>query len=353
MNRPDESSTLSTADATSGTTTPPSAVEPVEDRPEFKTDPMPFEGVVVDALEEQPARVSTVKISQHAGCETTPQSLSASPTAPVWNTIEPSDVEWPTTHHDTSSLSAAPYSLFAASRRGKSHAHAGTYREDAVALAGVDAAWWMIAVADGAGSCRLSRVGASITTRAACATVESALRGGMVAEVAMHAAASASRQAILAEAARRACPVEDLSSTLLLLLWVADDEGGRVCAFQAGDGLIAVITASGALSRLTEGDSSEYAGSTHFFAGPTVAATWFSRFREVRLKESHRGFLVATDGVADDLVPLSINGPIITQEVSRAAASDDPPGTLLDVIGYEKRGSFDDRTLAVAWRGEG
>jgi hypothetical protein len=63
------------------------------------------------------------------------------------------------------------------------------------------------------------------------------------------------------------------------------------------------------------------------------------------------GFLIATDGVADDLIPLADNGPILAAELARLAALDGDAGVLLgEVLDYEKRGSFDDRTLVMAWR---
>jgi hypothetical protein len=63
--------------------------------------------------------------------------------------------------------------------------------------------------------------------------------------------------------------------------------------------------------------------------------------------------LVATDGVSDDLIPLAENGPILAQELRAVAAITSDAGKRLgELLDYEKRGSFDDRTLVIAWRPE-
>src|SRR5258708_14225559 len=56
---------------------------------------------------------------------------------------------------------AAHYRLVAASHRGKTHAHQGTFREDAVAVTATDY-WNIMAVADGAGTADLARVGSNL-----------------------------------------------------------------------------------------------------------------------------------------------------------------------------------------------
>ena len=55
--------------------------------------------------------------------------------------------------------------IVGASRRGQLHAHEGTFREDAFRTMAVDD-WSLIAVADGAGSHKLSRIGANQAVQA-------------------------------------------------------------------------------------------------------------------------------------------------------------------------------------------
>jgi hypothetical protein len=58
-----------------------------------------------------------------------------------------------------------------------------------------------------------------------------------------------------------------------------------------------------------------------------------------------------TDGIADDL-DLHRDGPAgFVQEIGRALlAAEQPAAALRDLIGYELRGSFDDRTAVVLLR---
>lgn len=266
----------------------------------------------------------------------------------AWSEREPDDATDAVPHADVQNLGfVGEYLVCGASRRGRSHAHSGTYREDAIVLsADADAPWWLIAVADGAGSCPLSRVGSGLATREAARYVRDTWQTGADLAKLVSAAAEASLLALQAEAGRRQCPLTHLSCTLLLLLV----SGGEAAVFQAGDGIVASISENGSLAILAQPDSEEFAGATHFLTGDHVRGTWTSRTRIVRLDPGPAGFLVATDGVSDDLVPYERNGPIITREISRIVAGDDPGLALLGLLGYEKRGSFDDRTLAVAWR---
>src|SRR5258708_11440536 len=60
--------------------------------------------------------------------------------------------------YSVSATGAAGYRLIAASHRGKTHAHQGTFREDAAAVA-TTPYWNIMAVSDGAGPAVLARVG--------------------------------------------------------------------------------------------------------------------------------------------------------------------------------------------------
>ncbi|MBA3825265.1 MAG: protein phosphatase 2C domain-containing protein, partial [Ktedonobacterales bacterium] len=93
-----------------------------------------------------------------------------------WRVQEPQDHTDPVPHTAVArSSGAGGWQALAASRRGKLHAHEGSYREDAFALS-THEDWLLIAVADGAGSCRLSRVGARVASEAAVAGMAGGLR---------------------------------------------------------------------------------------------------------------------------------------------------------------------------------
>src|SRR5690606_10935267 len=67
------------------------------------------------------------------------------------------------THTDQLCIDTADYQLIAASRRGRSHEHAGSFRDDDFSLMHIaNSDWSVLAVADGAGSAEYSREGSRI-----------------------------------------------------------------------------------------------------------------------------------------------------------------------------------------------
>ncbi|MBE7219783.1 MAG: protein phosphatase 2C domain-containing protein, partial [Caulobacteraceae bacterium] len=144
--------------------------------------------------------------------------------------------------------------VLAGTRRGRLHAHRGTYREDAFAHGGdrEDGRFWVFCVCDGAGSSRLSRVGAEITARGMVQRLSGALRAQAdswaalsVAELhpALGAAVvEAARRAVdfLGEAAAAAgAEPKDFRCTLLLTILYRHGDRTLACLSQVGDGFIA------------------------------------------------------------------------------------------------------------------
>ncbi len=280
--------------------------------------------------------------------------------APVskWRVREPEDTSDPVEPIAHDSRIAEGWHLFGASRRGKSHAHAGTYREDAFSMAigkhRKNQSWWALTVADGAGSCPLSRVGANLAVGTVCESLLQADRTGTAWLERLNVAVSEALTTLREESDRRECDLKDLSCTLLVLLfsWDRNFNGGFSSAFQAGDGLIACVDSGGFMEPMGSPDSEAFAGATHFLNSDYVKETWDSRFEHLVFLESPAGFLVMSDGVADDLVPYETNGPIIVRELIGIRDVDDPGRDLVEVLAYEKRGSFDDRTLVCALRSD-
>ncbi len=295
------------------------------------------------------------------------------PTA-QWRILEPTDRTDSVPHSEhTHQPGSAGWSMIAASRRGKLHAHEGTYRDDAYALGSADG-WNFIAVADGAGSCRLSRVGAHIATTAAIAALQAAATA-MAVQVALasdapgfpiprhhaqgleviqqHLAHSlhAAQRAVEAEARRRAIPVRDLSSTLLVLAHYPTAHGDQVLAGgQIGAGQILLVENDHQFRPLGEANVGFYSGETIFVPMPSsselercVWATWLPTPWLV---------LVMTDGIADDLYPPARQVPVLIQGITGVLRAHPADQHLLDLIAYEKRDSADDRTLAVLYRPE-
>lgn len=237
-----------------------------------------------------------------------------------------------------------------ASRIGKSHVQAGSHREDAfhiVAGSEENPSWFAVAVADGLGSCPFSRVGANFAVGNALSYIRAQPQGllSTAPRTVVSMAAYYGLAALRKRAEEMERPERELSCTLLLLLCVKRDDGYSVATFQAGDGLIAAATWEGALTELAKSDDFAFSGEVHPLNSRKVQETWEERSRVQLFKEPPHLLLVMSDGVADDLVPWKDNGPILVGELSKALAAEDPGEALLNVLAYEKKGSFDDRTL--------
>jgi Protein phosphatase 2C len=161
----------------------------------------------------------------------------------LWKDIEP-DPKLPFQKPHTASqrLLTPDASLVAASRRGRSHAHEGSFRDDDFAL-GYDEAsgWHYMVVADGAGSAKLSRrgskvacdavrepllaqfsssLGADFTAAVRRYGLNSDMASGQIIRTALYntlgAAALVARKAVEGEASANANKLRDYSTTLLL-----------------------------------------------------------------------------------------------------------------------------------------
>ncbi len=306
-----------------------------------------------DKPPEQPAPPETAPAEEHA-----PPPM---PTGAKWRVVEPQDRSDAVEHLVAEHLAGADgWQMIGASRRGKLHAHEGTYREDAFAL-GAHRGWQLIAVADGAGSCRLSRVGARIATQAAIAGMQAGLDrrwNGAVDDIGEHmlrqvicAGIEEAHAAVYTEAGKRDIPVKDLSSTLLLLAFGPTPSPQPFFAVgQIGDGMVlAVGEHDSDLQVLGAANKGYYAGETLFLPG-VAASEWEAHAFAQPADPLPRMVLVMTDGVADDLMPLQRQAPILVKGVRDVIAKPQPERELLDILGYEKRDSADDRTLAVLYR---
>lgn len=241
--------------------------------------------------------------------------------------------------------------MVGASQRGRLHAHEGTYREDAF-LTDHGAGWHMVAVADGAGSHKLSRVGSNLAVRLAIQAMKETFASEpptrSVATVALQKALEKSWNGLFEEAKNRGVDFKDLGTTLLLL--AHNPEKKLVSVAQIGDGLLAALSGDRTLHLLGKPESGEYSGQTLFLTNhkPEELAS------KVDTKELPGLILLLTmtDGVADDLYPPQEKLGSLIKALPPVVASEDPEAALLEMINYERQGSFDDRTLVVLCKRE-
>ncbi len=288
---------------------------------------------------------------------------------PQWEKKEPLD-QSDATPHEISDQRAleGPWKLAAASVRGKLHAHRGGWREDAFAhdlAPAADGTYAIVVVSDGAGSAPLSRVGSNLLCRETLAHLRDALtqsaplstdaqelreRDLPLLRVVLVEAARHALQKLNEEAAKRARPLSDFASTLLILVrreW----NGQQLCAaLQAGDGAIALWNDDNTLTLLGMADHGENSGETRFITTVGMEAELPSRVR-FSIRPNLHAVAAMTDGVADDYFPEATRLNQLFGAVLPLVENGDAPGAaLLRWIQYEKKGSSDDRALTLCWR---
>lgn len=298
--------------------------------------------------------------------------------------------------------------LIGACVRGRSHKHAGTNCDDWFEF-DIAQDWTIMAVADGVGSRKLSRVGAK---EACCAAVKilkedlqqvtlgertnrKHFRGrgndGRFSDTDMDQVEQALIRAMDAayhalEEARDARKdkqeyidllgqnpeVSDFSTTLLLAVhncFVLEDKSyDFIMSLQVGDGMIAAVNIDNKLMMLGKPDSGEFAGQTIPINNVKIRDDKEKRRRVFTTVQRLKAVMLMTDGVADDYFPndpgmLRLYEDLVKQEIITPAATSDQaarPEIEQPISAEEKlrrwldsyyvKGSFDDRTLVVLFR---
>ena len=282
---------------------------------------------------------------------------------PLWQENEPADPTDPTPHKISDNLMAPDgWHNAAASVRGKLHAHRALWREDAFAFGSAENAagsWSIVIVSDGAGSAPLSRVGANVACQAATGDLAGAL--GEIEtlsddinadlpriKAALVGAAQTALQFLRDEADKRQQPLNAFAATLLILVRRAYHDKQLCAALQVGDGAIALDCESG-LKLLGAADHGQHSSETRFLTTNGMEADFVNRVK-FSLPADLRATLVVSDGVSDDYFPEDKRLTEVFDALKPLAQSaEDAGAALLEWLGYEKKGSSDDRTLVLSW----
>ncbi len=252
----------------------------------------------------------------------------------------PDDIE-PYPEYRTSYESLDGMEITAARVRGKKHKHEGSNCDD----------WYeycllgdicIAAVSDGAGSKKLSRIGAKVASEAVCAYIKDKLaeidsyevrsslsldysspefisicsrlaellRNGFSAAFSAIEGASLVRQndeKITAMLGRK-CEIKDFSATLLTAVVIPLENGESfVITASVGDGMIAAVnvnkSSENALKILGNANNGGFSGETEFLDGITTGEKLAASTRIMR--GEFTSLLMMTDGVADDYYPYS------------------------------------------------
>ncbi|MFM6189103.1 MAG: PP2C family serine/threonine-protein phosphatase [Planktothrix sp.] len=167
------------------------------------------------------------------------------------------------------------WQVISASVTGKSHEKQNIPCQDAQGYKRLSDHQLIFAVADGAGSSKLSDLGANLAVKMALITLEEKITMGVQdAEILpwqdyLKAALTAAKTAIEAEAVTQETEIRELATTLIL--GIATPE--LVAVAQVGDGAIVVEDKTGNILELTIPTSGEYLNETVFLIAPNAIET--------------------------------------------------------------------------------
>ena len=279
--------------------------------------------------------------------------------------------------------------IVAASQRGRSHAHEGKPRDDHFQLHYCkETEWYVIAVADGAGSAKYSREGSRIACETAVSHCKAALSDSAEFEKAIQLfsdnseaaearklvgdkiysivgnAALKAHNAIKKEAERKdGAKLKDYATTLLLAICKRFEFGWAVASFWVGDGAMCVYDAEKhTADMLGMPDEGEFAGQTRFLTMSEIFADTTSFYQRLRFKiyPDFTALMLMTDGVSDPKfetdanlqnpdkwdalwIDLADNGVELIDDNEKSQEQ------LLEWLNFWDRGNHDDRTIAILY----
>ena len=281
----------------------------------------------------------------------------------------------------------------AASKRGRSHAHEGKFREDDFSLICDGLATWNVfAVADGGGAYKYSRRGSQIAAKTAVRRASQLLETYVTPLLANYPKAAneihtdhdvmgALYRALIGASFDAAKAVEneansfgreprEFSTTLLLVAVRKFQIGHVIVGFNIGDGASGVIYNKGtSVDLLCVPESGEFAGQTRFLGVSEFQdeASQASRLR-ISVLDTFDAIALMSDGVSDAKFPNdnSLSRPefwteLIFEDWGKKVLIDFDPSLqnfppssaelgqrAIDWLDYWATGTHDDRTLIVA-----
>lgn len=274
--------------------------------------------------------------------------------------------------------------IVAASQRGRSHAQEGKPRDDDFGLHYIkEHDWYIMTVADGAGSAKSSRKGSEI----ACKTVVDVCTSKIIEKLTefenqiiefnsdktnrkrivdslweiLGNAVFISVKNIDKEARLANRPIKDYATTLIVSICKKFKFGWFVGAFWVGDGGIGIYDKDNQLLKvLGESDGGEYAGQTRFLTMSEITQPP-ELYRRLRFEivEEFTALILMTDGITDPKFETDANllrvekwnelWNDLSTEVNFSHDNEDSSEQLLNWLDFWAPGNHDDRTIAILY----
>lgn len=280
--------------------------------------------------------------------------------------------------------------ILVSSKRGRSHANVGSFREDDFAFKELDNGWNIVVLGDGAGSAKLSRKGSTIACNAVVdyfsekASIDNMLEfdkllnqrqtktGEDTQNKLNHFVYNSLGKAALQVhkkleefGAKESIPLKDLNTTLIFTLFKKYDIGYALLSFGVGDCPIAVLDKDIAEVTLMNWiDVGEYGGGTRFITMPEIFKNekFASRFG-FKLIDDFSYLFMMSDGIYDPKFVVEANLPNIKNwkifladldgknehgvKVELKPDNDEIVKQFSAWMDFWSAGNHDDRTLAI------
>jgi len=311
----------------------------------------------------------------------------------LWKNLE-SDKQDPYWKEDNVTV-VAPFAdkkILVSSKRGRSHANVGSFREDDFAFGELDNGWSIAIVADGAGSAKFSRKGSAL----ACQCLLEYFKSKQAAEglvefdtlvqqhKADHNEATQKRlnhfiynnlgkgvfqvhKALEEFAAKNGMTLKDLSTTLIFTLVKKYDIGYALLSFGVGDCPMAVLNVKmSKVILLNWIDVGEFGGGTRFITMPEIFKNekFATRFG-FQLVDDFSYLFLMSDGIYDPKFVVEANLPNVKKwnefledlqgkyddhvKVDFQADNTETEKQLSEWMDFWSAGNHDDRTLAIVF----
>lgn len=282
--------------------------------------------------------------------------------------------------------------IVAASKRGRSHSQEAKPRDDHFKLYHMDNGWYIMAVADGAGSAKFSREGSRLACEEVVNYCSSQLSSSKPFEDAIFqynlhkdesenearktvgdyiykivgSAAFKAHKAINAEAALKQINVKQYATTLLLAICKKFEFGWFIANFWVGDGAICLYDRKKHTSKiLGVPDEGEYAGQTRFLTMSEIFTDSTSLYKRLRFNivDDFTALFLMSDGVSDPKFETDANlnntdkwdalwDDLKQNGVDLTDDNEETKDQLLSWLDFWSPGNHDDRTIAILYEGE-
>lgn len=302
----------------------------------------------------------------------------------LWKVIEPEAGQaFAKIHTDKNLINEPLYKIIAASRRGRSHEHGGTFRDDDFSIVQIpNSQWSILTVADGAGSAQYSREGSRIAVDIVQNEFQRYLNEhtidalnddlkqwqvGSQDNITTDIAKKLNQQffhvyyeiykSIIAQIEQQANELgvnpKVFSTTLLVAVVCSQKEKTFISTFSVGDGAIAVYS-DDSVRIMNVPDGGEYAGQTQFL-DRSINQELGSRIK-IGCFNNIDAVMLMSDGISDPIFETDVGlanhekWKKLYAELNPLMKVDSADTALLEWMYFFTPGHHDDRTMAVLWK---